>query len=357
MPGLADGARVGANFKSIALALDTSRPFSAAMNAGWGIGVSTVLDVQGINYNFDQYSTFHSSHLTLPMYGSETASCTGARGVYVTNNTAAHDSIYDADYCARVWTTAVGNASWISGGFAWTGFDYKGEPLPYSWPAINSNFGILDIAGFEKDTFYYYQGVWTTQTVLHLLPQNWNIWNLNQTLEIFCYSNAPFVEVFLNGLSQGLRAIPLYGRGLWWVNYAPGTLKAVAYNTNMTVIAQQSVTTTGAPASLKLTADTPSTISANGQDVALLRVTVYDSNGLMAPTANNLITFTVSGPGIVLGVGNGDPTDHSPDKSSTRNTFNGLARVIVQSTTKAGTIVVTATSTNIGSSTFSLISL
>jgi len=355
MPGLADGARVGANFKSIAVALDPSRPFGAAMNSDWGVGLSTVLDVQGINYNFDQYSTYHYGHPSQPMFGSETGSCTGARGIYITNATAAHDTINDADYCARVWVTAVETAAWISGGFAWTGFDYKGEPLPYAWPAINSNFGIFDIAGFEKDTFYYYQGVWTTQTVLHLTPQNWNnIWAPNQGVEVFCYSNAPYVEVFLNGKSQGRQAMPQYGRGLWNVSYAPGSLTAVAYNTALTVIATQTVATTGSPSYLKLSADTPTSISANGQDVALLRVTIYDNAGLVVPTANNFVTFSVSGPGTILGVGNGDPSDHMPDKGTTRYAFNGLARVIIQSTTQQGTITVTATSPGLGSSTFTL---
>jgi len=354
MLGNPDGARVGANFKSIATALDGTRVFGAAMNANWGIGLSTVLDVQGVNYNYDQYSTYHLSHPTQPVFGSETGSCTGARGIYVTNNTIAHDSIYDADYCAKTWTSAVSTANWISGGFLWTGFDYKGEPWPYTWPAISSNYGVMDSAGFEKDTFYYYQSVWTTQTVLHILPQNWNIWALNSSVEIFIYTNAPFVELILNGKSLGVYSDFRYNLN---VKYAPGVLKAVAYNTNMNVLATTNVTTTGNPAYITLSADTPTTISANGFDVALLRATIYDNNGLVVPTANNFITFFVSGPGTVLGVGNGDPSDHTPDKANTRYAFNGLARVIIQSTTQPGTITITASAPGLQSSTFVLSSV
>lgn len=357
MEGDAAGATVGANFKSIARTLDATRPFTAAMNMYWGIGLSTVIDLQGINYNYGAYATYHASHVSQPVFGSETASCTGARGVYVTNDTAAHDSIYDADYCAREWVTYTESAAYIPGGFAWTGFDYKGEPAPYTWPDINSNFGILDIAGFEKDQFYYYQGVYTTQTVLHLLPQNWNIWYTGQVLEIFVYSNAPYVEVFVNGVSYGVLTMNPFVRAVWWVVYAPGNLKAVAYDKNMNILTTQVVTTTGKPSYLKLTADTPTSISASGQDVALLRVTVYDSAGLAVPTASNLITFSVSGPGSIIGVGNGDPSDHFPDKGNTRYAFNGLARAIVQSTTTAGTITVTATSPGLTSSSLTLSSM
>jgi len=356
MEGDPNGATVGAAFRSIASSLDPSRPFTAAMHSDWGVGISTVLDTQGINYNYDQLSTYHYNHLSQPVFASETASCTGARGVYITNNTAAHDAIYDADYCARTWVPTI-SSPWISGGFAWSGFDYKGEPLPYTWPGVGSNFGIFDIAGFEKDTFYYYQGVWTSKTVLHLVPQNWNVWTIGQSVQVFCYSNAPYVEAFLNGVSLGRQSLAQFTRGLWWVPYATGTLKAVAYDNNLNVIATQSVSTTGAPSSLKLSADTPSQIAADGADVALLRVTVLDSSGATAPTASNLISFSVTGPATILGVGNGDPADHAADKASVRNAFNGLARVIIQSTTTAGTITVTASSPGLGSNSITLSSL
>jgi len=356
MEGDPNGATVGAAFRSISSSLDPTRPFTAAMNGDWGVGLSTVLDTQGVNYNYDELSSYHYSHLSQPVFGSETASCTGARGVYITNDTAAHEAIYDADYCARMWVPEM-SSQWISGGFAWSGFDYKGEPLPYTWPGVGSNFGIFDIAGFEKDTYYYYQGAWTNNTVLHLVPQNWNIWTTGESVQVFCYTNAPYVEVFLNGVSSGLQSLSQYTRGLWYVPYAPGTLKAVAYDINQNIIATQSVSTTGAPSSLKLSADTPTTISADGADVVLLRVTVLDNSGIMVPTASNLITFSVSGPATILGVGNGDPADHSADKANVRNAFNGLARVIIQSTTTPGTITVTASASGLGPNSITLSSM
>jgi len=253
-------------------------------------------------------------------------------------------SIYNADGCAQEWVNAVQSAPYIAGGFAWTGFDYKGEPTPYSWPDVNSNFGIIDLAGFPKDTFWYYQSWYTNQTVLHLFP-HWN-WQVGDNVSVWAYSNAYSVDLSVDGNSQGVQTVPHLGRVGWTVPWTgPGVLVATAYNVNKTVIAVQNITTTGAPYSIALSLDSPSSIAADGQDVALIAVSILDKNGWVVPTASNYVNFTVSSTGTILGVGNGDPSCLEPDKASGRSAFGGLARVIVQSLQGvAGPITLTAES-------------
>jgi len=356
MEGNTDGQRVANNFNAIIHQYDRTRPISAAMNGGWGTGISNALDIQGINYNYGQYDTYHTSHPQQPMTGSETASCTCARGIYVTNSTAGHKDVYSADSCAKTWWTSVAQRSWIEGGFAWTGFDYKGEPSPYSWPEINSNFGIVDIAGFEKDTFWYYQAAWLNTPILHIWP-HWN-WASGQNVNVWAYTNVPSIELFLNGVSQGKKSVSLNVSNTsayfasWTVSYQPGDLVGKGYDTNGGTILTQTISTTGTPTAISLTVEPyagKTGIKADGQDVAMIAVSVHDTQGRIVPTANNQISFTVSGQGTIFGVGNGDPASHEPDKGNKRSVFNGLARLIVQSTTTAGTINITATASGLQS--------
>jgi len=266
----------------------------------------------------------------------------GARSVYVTNDTATHLAIYNADGCAQQWVNAVQNAPYIAGGFSWTGFDYKGEPTPYSWPDINSNFGTIDIAGFPKDTFYYYQSWYTNQTVLHVFP-HWN-WQQGDNVTVLVYTNAPSVELFVNGKSQGAQSVKRLGRAGWLVQYQPGSILVKAYGNNNSTITQKTVTTTGAPSAIALSVDTATTIRADGQDVALIAVSIVDHNGALVPTASNSINFEIAN-GVILGVGNGDPSCHEPDKASGRSAFGGLARVVIQTLVKGtGDITLVASS-------------
>lgn len=331
------------------------------MDGDWGIGLSFVLDVQGVNYNYNEYSIYHKSHPQQPMIGSETASCTCARNIYFTNNSACHLSVFSADSCAEGWWDAVEQSGWIAGGFAWTGFDYKGEPTPYSWPDVNSNFGIIDLAGFEKDTFYYYESWWTQNIVLHLFP-HWNWAGMEgEYINVWIYTNVPQAELFLNGSSQGRQTVPADGKVQWMVPYAAGRLIGRGYDNQGRLLATATIHTTGEPAAIQLQVEYGNQgIAADAQDVALIRVEIVDDQvsprldtntksnasvqGLLVRTADNYISFDITGPGIILGVGNGDPSCLEPDKGTGRSAFGGLARVIVQSTTTAGTITLSAAS-------------
>jgi len=326
------------------------------MNGGWGVGLSFVLDVQGVNYGYGEYDTYHKSHPQQPIIGSETASCTCARNIYVGDDKACHKDVYSADGCATNWWTSAETRDWVAGGFAWTGFDYKGEPSPYGWPDVNSNYGIIDIAGYPKDTFYYYQSWWTNKTVLHLFP-HWN-WagSEGKNINVWAYSNAAAVEVSLNGRSFGKKNTPKLGHSEWLIPYQAGTLTATAYNAAGSTIATQTTQTSGSAASVSLNFDAgSSSISADGQDVSLVTASILDSNGRLVPTATNLVSFGVQGPGTILGVGNGDPGCIEPDKGASRSAFGGLVRILVQSMrNQPGTITLTASANGIAGAKLSI---
>jgi beta-galactosidase len=195
----------------------------------------------------------------------------------------------------------------------WTGFDYRGEPTPYAWPCINSHFGILDTCGFWKDIAYYYASWWTTNTVLHLLP-HWNWPGMEgQSIKVWAFSNCHEVELFLNGQSLGRQTMPRDGHLAWQVNYVPGTLSATGFDPGGKIIAETKVETTGEPAQIQLLPDR-TTIKADGKDVSVVNVAGLDAQGRVVPVAMNKINFSLEGAGKILGVGNGDPSSHEPDK-------------------------------------------
>jgi len=325
--------------------LDPTRLCTAAVNGTYGIGISKALDVEGINYNLNAPDGYHKSHPEQPMIGTETSSALATRGIYRTDPMRNWMSAYDVNQpgwgeVAEVWWKFYAARAWLAGGFAWTGFDYRGEPTPYGWPSISSQFGIVDTCGYPKDTFFYYKSWWGKEPVLHLFP-HWN-WEgeEGQPISVWVHSNLDSVELFVNGKSVGSQKIARLTHVEWKVNYEPGVLEARG-SKNGKVVMTEKRKTTGKPSTIRLTTDR-STIHADGEDVAVLRVEALDKDGELVPTADDLIEFTVSGPGVVLGVGNGDPNCHESDKGSKRSLFNGLAQVIVQGTKTPGQITVAA---------------
>ncbi len=201
---------------------------------------------------------------------------------------------------------------YVGGLFQWTGFDYRGEETPFYWPAISSQFGILDLCGFPKDNFYYYQAWWSDHPVLHLLP-HWN-WpgKEGQEIDVWAHSNCQEVELFLNGRSQGRQTMTNNSHLEWKVKYAPGTLLARGYNGGKEILTDQ-VETTGDPTAIQLSPHR-ARIKADGEDLSVITVQVNDAQGRMVPTAGNPISFAIAGPGKIIGVGNGDPSSHEPDQ-------------------------------------------
>jgi len=228
----------------------------------------------------------------------------------------------------------------FSGMFIWTGWDYIGEPTPYPWPAISSYFGIIDLAGFPKDSFYMYQSEWTSKPVLHLLP-HWN-WKQGEMVDVWAYFNGDEVELFLNGKSLGTKRKT--GDDLhvsWRVPFEPGVLKAVSRRNGKVELTKE-VSTAGEAAKLVLVPDRK-IIQADGTDLSFVTVKVVDKNGVVVPGADNLVNFTLSGPGFVAGVDNGSEISHESFKASHRKAFHGLAMAIVQSKGSAGAITLKAT--------------
>src|SRR5579863_6718348 len=325
--------------------LDPTRMCSAAVNASFETHFPEQLDVMGFNYNLKVHDEWHRKHPKTPSVGSETASTVSTRGIYSTDKLRNWVSAYDLNHTewselAEEWWKFYAAREWLSGGFAWTGFDYRGEPTPYGWPSINSNFGIVDTCGFPKDNFYYYKAWWGSEPVLHLFPHwNWDQRN-GEPIAVWVHSNLDSVELFLNGKSQGSKKVEPLTHLEWSVKYEPGVLQARATKDGKVVLTEKRETT-GGPVAIKLTTDRTE-INADGEDVAVVRVEVLDKEGRAIPTAANLISFKVTGEGALIGVGNGDPNCQESDKEPKRSLFNGLAQVIVQSTRTPGTITVEA---------------
>ena len=343
------GARIVRTMRALQQRIDPSRVATVAMNGSWGgVGISTVVDVQGCNYNDGSIDAYHKEHPKQPMIGTETASSLATRGIYANDPTRGYMSAYDTEKprwgnTAEEWWSFYADRDWLAGGFAWTGFDYRGETTPYKWPCISSHFGILDTCGFAKDTAYYYKTWWGSQPALHLLP-HWN-WEgkEGQEIEVWAYCNQDSVELFLNGTSLGSQPVKKNSHLAWKVKYAPGSLEARASKGGKVVLTEKRETA-GTAAKLVAVADRAN-ITADGQDLAVINVSIVDAQGRAVPNADNKVTFALSGPGVVIGVGNGDPSCHEPDKASERSAFNGLCMAIMQSRRgTAGPISVTVSS-------------
>jgi beta-galactosidase len=347
--------------------LDPTRLVTAAMNGGFTNpqGFLGVLDAIGINYNPGVYGSVHALCRTNPMLATEIASEVGTRGFYGTNHwdnywgdrKQGYVSAYSINagpggqVVEKAWPPVATN-EFMAGGFVWSGFDYKGEPRPFEWPVINSHYGFFDICGFPKDSYYYYQAWWTDKPVLHLFP-HWNWSNMEgREISVWVHSNCEEVELFLNGNSQGKKAVKPYQHLEWKVKYAPGKLVAKGTRNGQSI--EDVRETTGDAAALRLVSDR-SELAADNADLAVVKVEVLDSQGRVVPVADNKVTFTLTGPAKLIGVGNGDPSSHEPDKADTRSAFNGLAQAIVQTTFKNGQIELKAESPGLKAATVTLL--
>lgn len=330
------GRVIAERMKSVQHKLDPTRLCTAAMNGGWGSGFSLAVDVQGSNYfRIGNLDKIHKELPHLPCLLTEEASSLTTRGIYETIKEKDYHQSYDRDHpnwgaTAQEWMRYADTRQYIGGAFVWTGFDYGGEALMNYWPGVVSNFGILDYCGFPKDAYWYYKSWWTNEPVLHLLP-HWNGIGID-SVNVQIYTNLNEVELFLNGRSQGKKVVEKYDIPTWRVKYTPGKLTARGKRGNQKYV--ETVETTGTPASLLLTSETGYSIKGDGNDIAIITAKVLDEKDRLVPTANDLITFKVEN-GVVLGVGNGNPSCHEPDVFSQgapvkRSAFSGCAQLIVR---------------------------
>ena len=312
------GRRVVVTMQDLVKRLDPSRPVTCNAAIGDAYeGINQAIEVRGWSYHVGQaMDDYHGKHPLQPNVGSEQGSTVGTRGIFADDKVRGYVSSYD-DWApswaqtAETWVTFFSTRPWMSGGFVWTGFDYRGEPTPYGWPCVSSHFGIMDTCGFPKANFWYYKAWWSGETVLQLIP-HWN-WagREGQEIDVRAESNCEEVELFLNGKSLGRQAMKRCSEIKWKVPYEPGRLSARGFR-NRKAVAETSVETTGEAVAMQLKPDRGA-IGANGEDVAAFTVSIVDAQGRTVPVAGNKVDFELTGPGRIRGVGNGDPSCHEPD--------------------------------------------
>ena len=350
--------------------LDPSRPVTTGNNETEPFNLlfkSGAMDIIGFNYHeYNWGKAFKEKFPNKPLIITEAVSALQTRGNYIAPADSEYlwperwDLPFDRpdhqcsayDNTRTPWGTSHETTlkeymkyPWVSGIFVWTGFDYIGEPTPYGWPSRSSYFGIIDLAGFPKDVYYLYQSLWTSKPVLHLLP-HWN-WQEGEKIDVWAYTNLEEVELFLNGQTLGKQTAKDDKLHLAWkVDYQPGELKAIAKTKDGQTI-EDVVCTADTAASISITADR-NIINADGEDLSFVTIEIMDKNGVLVPTANNMIQFAITGPGEIIATDNGDPTCHEKFTNRFHSAFNGKCLCIVRSQKdKKGEIVLTAKSNNI----------
>ena len=344
MENTVQGTRVSAAMREFVKRLDPTRPSTLA-NAGGGEMIKGV-DVVGYNYIAqNNVENRRKEHPEWKIVGTEETTGAGTRGVYFGEEgdhpgTMPAYNLSDKQFgvenvIERGWRF-YNSHPWAAGIFYWTGFDYRGEPNPLSYPAHDSEFGILDYCGFPKDEAWYLKAWWTGEPVLHIFPH----WNLagheGEPVEIWAYSNCDEVQLSVNGKNLGRQKMPRDGHLKWKAVYKPGKVVAVGYKGGKRVLTR-TVETTGAPAKLVLEADRRELL-ADGRDVAVVTVKVCDAAGRVVPDASPSLSISLEGPGRIIGAGNGNPSypgaDHpaGPEcREFSFHAFNGLCQVLVQS--------------------------
>ena len=383
-----EGRQISRHLQDLCHQLDPTRPVTQGMDRAEDAlrsGFARVMDIAGFNYRVYKYDDNISALPSGILLGSESASTVSSRGVYDPSCTSPREvtpitdpnsplqgqcTSYDTDYCS--WSNLpeadfimMDDRPWTIGQFVWTGFDYLGEPTPYDeyWPSRSSYFGICDLAGLPKDRYYLYRSQWNkTDHTLHILP-HWN-WRKGQTIPVMVYTDYPEVELFLNGHSLGRQHKQAYTiapgpadklkpqtespqllrryRLIWdSVTYAPGTLRAVAYDSQGRRAMERTLRTAGSPSRLTLQPDR-TTLRADGDDLSFITVSLVDSRGTLCPDADDRVEFTVTGAGTLRGLCNGDATSLESFTGDAMHLFHGQLVLVVQSTTTPGIITITA---------------
>ncbi|KQW50825.1 MULTISPECIES: beta-galactosidase GalA [unclassified Roseateles] len=314
------GTRLAREMQAVVRRMDPTRPVTlAASSSGGPEGTAVGSEVLGFNYKAQHdIDAMHKRFPERATVVTEEGLTYATRGVYTDDPARVHIAAYDKRSGGA--STASIEEAWrynaerpfIAGVFFWTGFDYRGETTPFGWPAVSSQFGMMDTTGLLKDSGHYLRTAWTTAPTVHLLP-HWN-WpgRDGQPIDVRVYANTDEVELLLNGQSLGRKPLARYAHLQWRVPYAPGSLVARGYQAGK-LVATETVATTGNGSAVRLTADR-TRIRADGDDVAVVRISVVDREGRVVPTAGHRIGFEASGPARLIGMGNGDPGSHEADK-------------------------------------------
>ena len=371
-----DGA--AGNFTAVSKEADPFRPVTGNMFEGQiGGPLSRIVDVQGFSHQGGNvFDNFHQKFPNKASIGSECCSCTTMRGEDVGDGNNHILSNFNAN-CNKGQTENQLDRKFVAGCMVWTLFDYYGEPAEGGWPHVSSSFGSIDLAGFAKASAYWYRSWWyysaknnesdggydvpinppslvnpyadsseenpTDGYMVHIV-QKWEPLPNTANRTIHVYTNAPMAELTVNGKSQGSVKVDWQGWTEWDnIPFAPGKISATALDSKNQVKATHTVETTGAAAKVVANIDVPSVATGtgkslvlDGQDAGMVSATIVDAQGKVVPSSSHNVTFSiVSGPGRIIGVGNGNPMCHEPNKASWRSAYHGLARVIVQVTQNA----------------------
>ena len=354
MENTIQGTRIAAAMREYTHLLDPTR-HSTIANAG-GREMVKGLDVVGFNYIVqNDVDNQKKNNPTWKIVGTEETTGCGTRGWYFKDEKypgrmVSLNRTMEQNYeniIERGWKF-YDERPWAAGLFYWTGFDYRGEPNPLSYPAHDSEFGILDYCGFPKDEAYYLKSWWTDEPVLHIFPH----WNLQghegEEVEVWAYSNCDEVELTVNGKKLGRQPMPQNGHLKWKAVYQPGRVEAIGYKNGKRILTK-TIETTKAATKVVLKADRPQ-IAADGQDMAIVNIELHDQKGRFVPNACPVLTFCLEGDASIIGCGNGDPSylgsDH-PDKQPCHTfsipAFNGRAQVLIQSGKLPSTVTLKCT--------------
>ena len=354
MENTIQGTRIAAAMREYTHLLDPTR-HSTIANAG-GREMVKGLDVVGFNYIVqNDVDNQKKNNPTWKIVGTEETTGCGTRGWYFKDEKypgrmVSLNRTMEQNYeniIERGWKF-YDERPWAAGLFYWTGFDYRGEPNPLSYPAHDSEFGILDYCGFPKDEAYYLKSWWTDEPVLHIFPH----WNLQghegEEVEVWAYSNCDEVELTVNGKKLGRQPMPRNGHLKWKAVYQPGRVEATGYKNGRRILTK-TIETTKAAAKVVLKADRQQ-IAADGQDMAIVNIELHDQKGRFVPNACPVLTFCLEGDANIIGCGNGDPSylgsDH-PDKQPCHTfsipAFNGRAQVLIQSGKLPSTVTLKCT--------------
>ena len=353
MENTVQGTRIAAAMREYTRQLDPTR-HSTIANAGGGEMIKG-LDVVGFNYIVqNDVDNRKKNNPTWKIVGTEETTGCGTRGWYFKDEKypgrmVSLNRTMEQNYeniIERGWKF-YDERPWAAGLFYWTGFDYRGEPNPLSYPAHDSEFGILDYCGFPKDEAYYLKSWWTDEPVLHIFPH----WNLQghegEEVEVWAYSNCDEVELTVNGKKLGRQPMPRNGHLKWKAIYQPGKVVAAGYKNGKRILTEK-IETTKPAAKIVMKTDRQM-ITADGRDVSVVTIELHDQNGRLVPDACNTLKFTLEGNGRIIGAGNGDPQymgeDHPKDKDCRAFSipaFNGLAQVLIQSSREPSALRLTA---------------
>ncbi len=347
LQGTPTGRKLASRMRREIEKYDDTRFITGAMDGGVLAenGAGDVLDIVGFNYITAQYDPFREKFPDKPMVGSENNSAFETRYEYETDNVKHIADSYDS--FAAPWGNThrdgfkqVDTRGHIMGLFIWTGFDYRGEPTPWSYPSIGTQFGIMDTCGFKKDAFYLNKAFFTNEPMIHIVPSHWNFRD-GENVKVMAHTNCESAELFLNGKSLGKKDVDKYDMCEWSVEFEAGTLEMAGFNGGGEVC-RDVVRTAGAP--VKLAAElSRKFFYGNCGDAAAVNIFAVDGSGIKNLTAQNKIKFGITG-GKIIGVGNGDPNSHEADKAAERSLFNGCCQAIAVPDDGAELVTVTAES-------------